>query len=626
MFNDPQLPSQWHYRNFGNTGTAVEGADINLFEAWKTETGKSDVLVAIIDGGVDYKHEDLAANMYVNLAELNGKPGVDDDGNGYVDDIYGYNFCTNSGEVYPHSHGTHVAGTVAAVNNNGIGVAGVAGGDGTPGSGVRMISCQVFDSRAGAADGDFAAAIIYAAEMGATIAQCSWGWDAPEYYEQAVLDAIDYFTETARSDRMTGGLCIFASGNMGATGNYYPAAYDKVVAVAAMTNELAPASYSNYGEWVDVIAPGGLLDYGEAGGVLSTLPNNEYGFNEGTSMATPHVSGIAALILSKHGSKSFVNESLRTQLTTSVNDFYGFRNNSKYEGLYGSGFIDAAKALAMGDGSAPEAVADFSLDAAQDYIALEWTIPSSNDNNVHHHIIYYSESPFTAATDPGTLSSAVADTKFLSSGEKARHEITGLRPMTTYHVAITAVNRWGKPSAMSAVKSITTNAGPKMTVDATSLSLTSTASAPKASATFAIGNEDDGILKWQASKRTASFKPSTASRPSAGRVVPFAGQTGGVSVRPFSAVKGEYEAADYPVDMAYFEQIWAYIGDTDRSKPNSMAQWFRVDPDKYPDGFNLTDIKIDGMNGTKPRIEIYKGDVAISSASLLQKIQYPYFA
>lgn len=626
MFNDPQLPSQWHYRNFGNTGTTVEGADINLFEAWKTETGKSDVLVAIIDGGVDYKHEDLAANMYVNLAELNGKPGVDDDGNGYVDDIYGYNFCTNSGEVYPHSHGTHVAGTVAAVNNNGIGVAGVAGGDGTPGSGARMISCQVFDSRAGAADGDFAAAIVYAAEMGATIAQCSWGWDAPEYYEQAVLDAIDYFTETARSDRMTGGLCIFAAGNMGATGNYYPAAYEKVVAVAAMTNELAPASYSNYGEWVDVIAPGGLLDYGEAGGVLSTLPNNEYGFNEGTSMATPHVSGIAALILSKHGSKSFVNESLRTQLTTSVNDFYGFRNNSQYEGLYGSGFIDAAKALTMGDGSAPEAVADFSLDAAQDYIALEWTIPSSNDNNVHHHIIYYSESPFTAATDPGTLSSAVADTKFLSSGEKARHEITGLRPMTTYHVAITAVNRWGKPSAMSAVKSITTNAGPKMTVDATSLSLESTASAPKASATFAIGNEADGILKWQASKRTASFKPSIASRPSVGRVVPFAGKTGGVSVRPFSAVTGEYDSADYPVDMAYFEQIWAYIGDTDRSKPNSMAQWFRVDPDKYPDGFNLTDIKIDGMNGTNPRIEIYKGDVAISSASLLQKIQYPYFA
>lgn len=144
MFNDPRLPDQWHYQNYGKIGTSVAGADINLFEAWKTETGSSDVVVAIIDGGIDYQHEDLAANMCVNLAELNGTPGVDDDGNGFYDDIYGYNFCTNSGDVYPHNHGTHVAGTVAAVNNNGIGVAGVAGGNGTEGSGVKMISCQVF--------------------------------------------------------------------------------------------------------------------------------------------------------------------------------------------------------------------------------------------------------------------------------------------------------------------------------------------------------------------------------------------------------------------------------------------------------------------------------------------------
>lgn len=121
MFNDPRLPDQWHYQNYGNLSTSVAGADINLFEAWKTETGSSKVVVAIIDGGVDYQHEDLAANMCVNLEELNGTPGVDDDGNGFVDDIYGYNFCTNSGDVYPHNHGTHVAGTVAAVNNNEIG-------------------------------------------------------------------------------------------------------------------------------------------------------------------------------------------------------------------------------------------------------------------------------------------------------------------------------------------------------------------------------------------------------------------------------------------------------------------------------------------------------------------------
>lgn len=231
---------------------------------------------------------------------------------------------------------------------------------------MRLLSCQVFDSRQGAPEGDFAAAIVYACEKGATIAQCSWGWGEPEYFDPAVKDAIDYFTDTARSDNMRGGLCIFAAGNNGSTGNYYPGAYERVLAVTSMTSELQPASYSNYGEWADIIAPGGLLDYGEAAGVLSTLPNNEYGYNEGTSMACPHVSGVAALILAKYGSPTFVNTMLRTQLETSVNDFYGFGDNERYRGLYGVGFLDAAKALAMGDGTAPEPVTEYTADAAQD--------------------------------------------------------------------------------------------------------------------------------------------------------------------------------------------------------------------------------------------------------------------
>jgi len=182
-FNDPRLREQWHYNNTGTMVDNVEGADINLFEAWKITTGSPDVIVAIIDGGIDVNHEDLKANLYVNEAELNGVPGQDDDGDGYVDNIYGYNFCTRSGVIYPHDHGTHVAGTVAAVNNNGKGVAGVAGGDGTPNSGIRMISCQVFDSRAGVpSQGDFAEALIYAKEHGASIAQCSWGWEAENEY------------------------------------------------------------------------------------------------------------------------------------------------------------------------------------------------------------------------------------------------------------------------------------------------------------------------------------------------------------------------------------------------------------------------------------------------------------
>ncbi len=626
MFNDPRLRDQWHYNNTAQIPNAVAGADINLFEAWKTATGSSNVVVAIIDGGIDWQHEDLAANMYVNEAELNGREGVDDDGNGYVDDIYGYNFCTNSGEIYPHQHGTHVAGTVGAVNNNGIGVAGVAGGDGTPGSGVRLLSCQVFDSRQGAPEGDFAAAIVYACEKGATIAQCSWGWGEPEYFDPAVKDAIDYFTDTARSDNMRGGLCIFAAGNNGSTGNYYPGAYERVLAVTSMTSELQPASYSNYGEWADIIAPGGLLDYGEAAGVLSTLPNNEYGYNEGTSMACPHVSGVAALILAKYGSPTFVNTMLRTQLETSVNDFYGFGDNERYRGLYGVGFLDAAKALAMGDGTAPEPVTEYTADAAQDYISLSWTIPASADNNVHHHIVYYSTEAFTAATDLSTLRSSVADTKFLTSGQTATHEIGGLEPLTTYYVALSAVNRWGNASALSPVKAVTTNAGPKMTIDASSLSLASTADTPVAKANFNIGNDAEGILKWKSLKRTSSIQPMSVARPAIGRVKAYSGLLAGQLIRPFAGVVPEYEAADFPIDLAYFNDIYAYIGDSDRSLPNSMAQWFRVDPQQYPDGFNLTEILIQGANGTNPVIQIYKGDLAISSASLLQTVNYDNFA
>lgn len=626
-FNDPRLPQQWHYHNDGSIGGTVAGADINLFEGWKLSTGDPSVIVAIIDGGIDYKHEDLAANVLVNQAELNGTPGVDDDGNGYVDDIYGFNFCTNTADVSPHNHGTHVAGTVGAVNNNGIGVAGVAGGNGTPGSGVKLLSCQVFDARSGVGEGDFAAAFVYAAERGATIAQCSWGWDAPDYIEQAVLDAIDYFTETARSDRMSGGLAIFAAGNMGAEGNYYPACYEKCVAVASMTSEFLPASYSNYGDWVDLVAPGGLLDYGESQGVLSTIPNNGYGFLEGTSMATPHVSGIAALVLSRYGSPTFVNESLRNQLINSVNDFYSKANNAAYAGKFGSGYIDAVKALNMGDGTPPAAVSDLKAEAGQDYLVLSWTIPSSADNVVNSHIVYYSTNAFDASTDVSTLQSKNVDTKFLSSGDHFETEIGGLSPLTAYYVAVVAVNRQGQPSAMSEVKSVMTNAGPEMALSESSLTLNSGASAPVASASFEIGNNAEGLLKWSISSRTVSTRAQAPARPMAGRIVPYKGHLATAAApKNYPAVLAEYDAGDYPAEIFYNEILSAYIGDTDNSLPNSMAQWFKVDAAQYPDGFNLTHLSIDGNYGREPVIQIYRGDVAISSATLIQTIDYQWFA
>ena len=627
-FNDPRLPNQWHYNNTGALSGSRAGADINLFEAWKITTGKKDVTVAIIDGGIDYTHEDLAGNVLINEAEQNGKPGVDDDGNGYVDDVYGWNFCTGMNDVYPHDHGTHVAGTVAAVNNNGKGVCGIAGGDGTIGTGVKMLSAQVFDSRQGTSEGDFAAAIVYAANCGASIANCSWGWSREDYYEQDVLDAIDYFVSMTRSNKLTGGVMFFATGNDGATGKFYPACYDKIVSVGSMSNDFTIAPYSNYGEWVDIVAPGGNLDYGDAGGVLSTLPGDNYGFSEGTSMATPHVTGIAALVLSQYGNADMPAETLRQQILTSINDIYEY--NAGTEGLHGAGYIDAAKALEMNtSGEAPEAVGSFVALPAQDNITLEWVIPTSSGGSVYHHIVYYSTESFTADSDLSILKSASADTKFVSSGEMFSYELGGLSPLTTYYIAIKAVDRWGNASALSPVVSATTNAGPKMSVDKSSLSFTVNAGTSlTGSGTFNISNLDEGLLKWSAYTRTTQ---ATISSYSTGNASPglVANYNGKIGIQPYAAKEvyntSDFQAGEYPKNWAYFTEQYASIGDSDLSLPNSMAQWFHVDANEYPDGFNLTAIKVWSNNGDIPTVQVYKGQSGLTTSNLVAEVTPDYF-
>lgn len=628
-FNDPMLPQQWHYHNDGTfLNGSVPGADINAFEAWKEETGSKNVLVAIIDGAFQTDHPDLKDNVWVNEKELNGTPGVDDDGNGYVDDIYGWNFVYNSSDIYPHEHGTHVAGTVGATNNNGIGVSGVAGGsDGT--GGVKMMVCQVFDSRS-SLSADFAAALVYAADMGASIAQCSWGWSESGYKEQAVLDAIDYFTEYGGGDKMSGGLCIFANGNTGTTGTFYPAAYEPCVAVAAMDPMLHPASYSSNGTFCDITAPGGDVDYGTAYGVLSTLPDGKYGTMDGTSMACPHVSGIAALVLSKYGNAEFPNSTLREQLLASVNDFY--TRNPEVEGLFGSGYIDAYKALQMGSGEAPDAVADFTLTPSQDNVLIEWTIPDADLKSVDHHIIYYSTSPFTSVADAENLMQVTVDTKFYNSGDPMSYTLEGLRSLTKYYIAIAAVSRYGDVSALSQVKEFTTNAGPETQFDKTSLSLNVDATqGDVATDQFIIKNVGEGILKYNLTASTVSASISTNSNsnsaPSPGRVVSAGKKISAyAAMTDYPVVTSDFVTEDYPKEMTWSEGIFYNVGDDAPQSTNALAQYFYVDPTTYPDGFNLTALRFGGPGSSNtPEIEIYDGARSISTASLLTKVSYTYF-
>ena len=397
-FDDPKLNKQWHYINTGDqtlTSPIRAGADVDCKEAWKLCTGDPSIIVAVVDEGVMYSHEDLSANMWVNEAELDGQTGVDDDGNGYRDDIYGYNFVLNTGKITwtnpdDVGHGTHVAGTIAAVNNNGRGVCGIAGGSGSN-DGVKIMSLQIFDGEDGATADATANAIRYAADNGALILQCSWGYDAGVFTSDsawaracsAEKDAIDYFIANAGKDNpaspMTGGLAIFAAGNESARMPGYPASYGGVVCVTAFAPDFTPSTFTNYGQAADIAAPGGDSDYtlDDAGTILSTQTDafGLYGYMEGTSMACPHVSGVAALGLSyavKLG-KHFTADEFRSLLLTSVNDINSYLEGEKdyyyfykyygeayprtmhlpnYVGKMGGGYTDAYKLLLSIEGTA----------------------------------------------------------------------------------------------------------------------------------------------------------------------------------------------------------------------------------------------------------------------------------
>lgn len=367
-FDDPNLGQQWHYYNDGTViSTAVEGADARILPAWKIETGRPEVIVCVVDGGIDITHEDIIPNLWINEAELYGTPGVDDDGNGYVDDVYGYNFISGYTSLLADTHGTHVAGTIAATNNNNTGVSGVAGGDGTLNSGVRVMSAQIFASEKygdrSASSNRIALAIKYGADNGAVISQNSWGNKNASQTPQVIRDAIAYFIENAGMDEngiqvgpMKGGLVIFAAGNEETSTRRYPAAEENVIAVAAFGPDAKKAYYSNWGDWVDISAPGGNLALGTRAGVMSSVGgwdgrrilSNAYDYMQGTSMACPHVSGVAALLVSHFGvgKPGLTPEDVKDMLystTYSIDEY-----NPEYAGLLGCGAVDAEAALKYG--------------------------------------------------------------------------------------------------------------------------------------------------------------------------------------------------------------------------------------------------------------------------------------
>jgi subtilisin family serine protease len=441
--NDPLIDDLWGLHNLGQTGGTAD-ADIDALEAWEVTTGDSTVVIGVIDSGVDYMHEDLAANMWTNPGDPWSDPddpttgdGVDNDGNGYIDDYRGWDFRNDDNDpMDDRSHGTHVSGTIGGVGDNEIGVAGVNWN-------VKIMPLKFLSAYGSGSTADAIEAINYAASFGVPITSNSYGGGKNSKAEK---DAI----------KNSGALFVASAGNSGSNRKMYPAGYplDNIVAVAATDHDDVLWSGSNYGGWVHLAAPGVS--------VMSTIPlwhePTGYGSMTGTSMACPHVSGTAGLILAEFPSDTV--QQVKSRLLDNVDVLPGLAGKVATSGRLNANL--AVGGSGPSDTIPPDPITDLAVTGTtSDSLTLEWTA-TGDDGSDGTAFLYdlrsRTDGPVTDA-NWDTSTEVLGEPSPQPSGTPELFTVTPLMPDTTYYFAIKAVDEAGNPSGISNGASGTTDPG-----------------------------------------------------------------------------------------------------------------------------------------------------------------------